>query len=125
MPPRLQASLAAMLLLRDMLVQLVPQEPQATLLGQGAAAGGAHSTPSAAAARDGTPVSAPHPQRQRQSSAELPGTLFKAAAVIRDELVLCALRLPCLLCLPSARQGRAATASPLTDAPGYPSQAIT
>jgi hypothetical protein len=107
---QLQASLAAALLVRDALVQLAPAEVEASLLaasrGGGSHAlptltpmvGGLHTADMAAAATtaaaDGTPTSdQQHTQRGRWggtgSSPQAPGILFKAAATIKEELVLC------------------------------------
>ena len=143
--PALQASLASMLALRDLLVQLAPAGAAASLLGAisaEAAAGGAggddgggcgYATPLAAgggalrqptvaapawvpaatptsrwqlsssrlpqlgAAGDGPAAAgaaregaAAHDARQaQQAQQQLPGIFFKAAAVIKEELVLC------------------------------------
>lgn len=119
-PLPLQASLAATLLLRDLLVHLVPEEAGGSSIlaaaGQFSTAAAATSaagrglpalpalTPAvlgaAAAAAGGggggTPTSA-DPMRQQQeqgrhgSSPAVPGILFKAAAVINEAIVLCAL----------------------------------
>ena len=122
----LQASLAACLMLRDVLVQLVQLAPggEASLLGgQGSMGGGGGGgggggwgmqTPTAAGAAaavggggsfaERTPTSS-DPQEQQQgeeqrrqgaSSPAVPGIMFKAAAVIREELVLCEWQPACL-----------------------------
>ena len=105
-----QASLAAALLVRDALVQLAPAEVEASLLaasrGCGShalpaltpTAGGLHPAGSAAEAAaagvDGTPTSDQLRGQQGRwaatsSSSEVPGILFKAAATIKEELLLC------------------------------------
>ncbi|EFN56890.1 hypothetical protein CHLNCDRAFT_144556 [Chlorella variabilis] len=98
----LQASLAGTLLLRDMLVELAPEAAQASLAAAAATgtAGGASwahgmaglATSPAAEQGGGSPASQnPHQQQaqHQQPSSSVPGILFKAAAVIRQELVLC------------------------------------
>ena len=111
-PPVRQASLEAMLLLRDVLVQLAPAGTEASLLGDhgGAASGwlgGAAqlATPSAATAAaaaagsgDGATPCSLQQERQRPPGGgaaapapapALPSIFFKAAAVIGESLVVC------------------------------------
>lgn len=112
----MQASLAASLLVRDALVQVAPAEVEASLLAasrSGAGGSGLHTLPAltptvgslhgmgAAAAAGGfdrTPTSSAAHQHGQQgrgggsgSCLQAPGILFKAAATIKEELVLCEL----------------------------------
>lgn len=122
-PAPCQASLAASLLLRDALVQLAPAEVEASLLAASSSrGGGGHSLPTltptigglhaaaAGAGADVTPTSSdPQLGGERQGGSrdgsgsgsgsfpKVPGILFKAAATIKEELVLCEHRSRCRL----------------------------
>ncbi|GAB4818643.1 hypothetical protein N2152v2_005689 [Parachlorella kessleri] len=80
----LQDSLANMLLLRDMLVHLIPEAEAAQ-----AATRTSNPHPAAAASNMSIPALDRHGRRQMQQPSTAPGIMFKAASVIREELIMC------------------------------------